>query len=133
MVREYELVSLFEVEDEPKISDERVGRLEKLISDVGATIKSTHHWGRRKLAYPIDKETEAYYTLHKLDVDPSSVAQLNDTLRLEQGLIRYLLVLDEGGVGPEINLESIQDSNKGSDNPQEETVVDTEKDEDSSE
>ena len=132
-MRKYELVSLFEIEDEPRISDEQLGHLEKLISDAGASVKSTHHWGRRKLAYPIDKKTDAYYTLHKLDAAPRSIAQLNETLRLEQGLIRYLLVLDEGGVGPEIKLESVKDSDEVVDNQDEEYVVDTQKDESSNE
>ncbi|MBI4185482.1 30S ribosomal protein S6 [Candidatus Berkelbacteria bacterium] len=56
--------------------------------------------GRRTLAYPIAKQTAGYYTTLRFQAEPSVVAELNRTLNLNPGVLRFLIV-----TVPEIKLE----------------------------
>lgn len=64
------------------------------IKSLNGAVTSTNVWGRRKLAYPIDKQLEATYILLKFKADPPSLRDLEFNLKLDEDLLRYLLVKD---------------------------------------
>ena len=49
-------------------------------------------WGRRKLAYEIDKQREGYYVLMEAQVEPQGLRELERNLNLSPFLLRYLIV-----------------------------------------
>ena len=49
-------------------------------------------WGRRKLAYDIDKQREGYYVLMEAQVEPQGLRELERNLNLSPFLLRYLIV-----------------------------------------
>jgi small subunit ribosomal protein S6 len=71
-------------------------RLTTQISGRGGEIVDLQKWGRRRLAYPIDKHRDGFYAVAKLKLSPESADPLDRTLRLNESVIRHLLVrLDE--------------------------------------
>ncbi len=80
----------------PSISDEvRAGvmkRIDSTIVDNGGVIDSVEDWGKRKLAYAIDKLTEGDYTLINFQMDPASIAELDRVLRIMDGVVRFMIV-----------------------------------------
>lgn len=80
----------------PSISDEvRAGvmkRIDSTIVDNGGVIDSVEDWGKRKLAYAIDKLTEGDYTLINFHMDPASIAELDRILGITDGVIRSMIV-----------------------------------------
>ena len=80
----------------PSISDEvRAGvlkRIDSTIVDNGGVIDSVEDWGKRKLAYAIDKLTEGDYTLINFQMDPASIAELDRGLRIMDGVVRFMIV-----------------------------------------
>lgn len=80
----------------PSISDEvRAGvmkRIDSTIVDNGGVIESVEDWGKRKLAYAIDKLTEGDYTLINFQMDPASIAELDRVLRIMDGVVRFMIV-----------------------------------------
>ncbi|MFP3941578.1 MAG: 30S ribosomal protein S6, partial [Thermoanaerobaculia bacterium] len=83
----------------------------KLVTDNGARITKEDDWGRRKLAYPIDKQTEGRYRLLYLHADQAFTGVQELERRLEQSdkVLRYMTVrTDEdlkrafGKVTPEV-------------------------------
>ncbi len=58
------------------------------------SITSTNVWGRRKLAYSIDKQVEATYILLKVKTEPATLKDLEFELKLNEALLRYLIVRD---------------------------------------
>ena len=80
----------------PSISDEvRAGvmkRIDSTIVDNGGVIDSVEDWGKRKLAYAIDKLTEGDYTLINFQMDPASIAELDLVLRIMDGVVRFMIV-----------------------------------------
>ncbi len=55
-------------------------------------VKNTDRWGRRKLAYEIDKQRDGYYVLMNAEMDPKNLPELERNLRLSPSVLRYLLI-----------------------------------------
>lgn len=49
-------------------------------------------WGVRDLAYPIKHQTKGYYIHYEFEADPADIATLDKALKIEEDIIRYLLV-----------------------------------------
>lgn len=63
----------------------------KLIED-NATVESVDEWGKRKLAYAIDYETEGYYVLYNFECKPDFPAELDRVLNITDGVLRSIIV-----------------------------------------
>ena len=63
----------------------------QVISDKGKVTREDL-WGGRDLAYPIHKQTKAFYVHFEFETDPSIAKELDKTLKLEEDILRYLLV-----------------------------------------
>jgi len=72
-----------------------VERLEQVIRNNGGSVDATHDWGNRKLAYVIAKQHEAQYFLLEYQAEPLAVAELERTLRISEGVLRYMSIQQE--------------------------------------
>jgi len=91
-MKAYEL--LFFVD--PAASEEmRAGamkRIEVAITTNGGTIDSVEDWGKRKLAFEVDKLTEGDYTLINFHADSNDIAELDRVLRINDAVKRHMIV-----------------------------------------
>lgn len=71
-----------------------VQKFKDLISANG-TVESVDDWGKRRLAYPINKENEGYYTLINFTSAPSFTAELDRIYKITDGVIRSLIIKKE--------------------------------------
>lgn len=72
-----------------------VERVNGLIESHNGTVESYTYdspWGRRRLAYPIQKFRDAFYVLYYFDMEPRSVDDLDRDIRLDSTIIRHLIV-----------------------------------------
>ena len=78
--------------------EERAGVVEKakaLIERFGGVITEVDDWGKRKLAYEIDKSREGYYSFIRFDAEPTAPAEIESRVRIMDNVIRYLIVKQE--------------------------------------
>lgn len=68
-----------------------VERFKTLIGEHG-TVKSVDDWGKRRFAYPIQKQTEGYYTLINFESLPEFTAELDRRYQITDGILRTLIV-----------------------------------------
>jgi small subunit ribosomal protein S6 len=66
--------------------------VETLITDNGGAIVRSEIWGKRKLAYEVQKFSEGFYILIRFEAGPPFVARLENHFRLTDTIIRYLVV-----------------------------------------
>jgi small subunit ribosomal protein S6 len=66
--------------------------LEKILKIFKGAIKESKEWGVKELAYKIGKSESGLYLFFELELDPPAVKQLNDKLRTNADVLRYLLV-----------------------------------------
>ena len=77
-------------------SDELVKQFEGIIAEQGGELLKTDKWGRKKLAYEIQKFSEGYYTLFEMNAGPTLVAELERRFRNHDSVIKYLSIrMDE--------------------------------------
>lgn len=73
-----------------------VTRTTEFITRNGGVILEADHWGRRRLAYPINKKNNGYYVQFQIDGPAELVGLLDRFYQLEEHIIRHLtLQLDE--------------------------------------
>lgn len=68
-----------------------VERFKTLIANHG-TVESVDDWGKRRLAYPINKENEGYYTLINFESTPDFTAELDRRYKITDGVLRTLII-----------------------------------------
>jgi small subunit ribosomal protein S6 len=91
-LREYELMYLLTPElpeDEMTAANERVS---SLITNRGGEITKADSWGRRRLAYPIRRHLDGYYTILRFNLEPNLTVELERNLRLNEQVLRHILV-----------------------------------------
>lgn len=72
-----------------------ISRVEKLLKANEGTITNSEDWGTKELAYTINKNDSGTYLYFDVELPAASVPEVNDKLRLENDIIRYLLVKHE--------------------------------------
>ena len=79
--------------------EEKVANLEKvkeLIARFGGEVTNVDDWGKRKLAYEINKQKEGFYYFIQFNAETSTPAELESRLRITETVLHYLIVrLDE--------------------------------------
>ena len=98
MTRPYELVYIFDSTLEEAQVNERLETFHSLLktSEVPEPTVAASHWGRRTLAYPINGKETGYYVVEQFDTDPVLLGELERAIKLDETVLRYLLVLNEG-------------------------------------
>ncbi len=90
-MREYELVFIIQPDLEETAVEEAIKRVQGWITDAGGKVDKTDQWGKRKLAYPIRKQTEGHYVLMNVSMAPTFGSELERNMRLYEPIMRYLL------------------------------------------
>ena len=89
-MRSYELVVILqaELEDHKTVSEE----IAEVVRGLGAEIEKVDLWGKKKFAYPIEKQLEGFYILYTFKLDPAQVKEMERLLSLRQQVIRHMVV-----------------------------------------
>lgn len=88
----YEGVFIVDPDLTADISKGVVTQLQDLISKNGGRVDGLQEWGKRKLAYLIKKKQEGNYVILNFQLDSKQTKKLEQSLRLNDQIIRYLLV-----------------------------------------
>ncbi|MFU0833792.1 MAG: 30S ribosomal protein S6 [Oscillospiraceae bacterium] len=92
--RSYETVFILST----KLGEEGIAstiqKFKDLIAEHG-TIDNVDEWGKRRLAYPIQKQEEGYYTLISFTSSPEFTAELDRIYNITDGVLRSLTVKKE--------------------------------------
>jgi small subunit ribosomal protein S6 len=91
-MRRYELVLVASPVLSEEDADKQVTSYESLIQEMGGTIQKVDRWGRRRLAYSINKHAEGNYTLFLYDGEANVEKELTRRLKLSDTVLRFLSV-----------------------------------------
>ncbi len=91
MANSYETMLVFSVANGDEAVTALVEKFKALI-EANGTIDSIDEWGKRKLAYPINYETEGYYMLVNFTSEPEFPAELDRIVKITEGVLRSLTV-----------------------------------------
>ena len=88
----YELTLILDGKATPAKKKKTVDGLKETIAALGGKIIKSEDWGVKELTYRIKKSGSGLYLFFELELDAVKVKSLNEKLRAESGLLRYLLV-----------------------------------------
>ncbi|MFZ1375274.1 MAG: 30S ribosomal protein S6 [Geothrix sp.] len=91
-MRRYETIFIASPTLTDEQSDELVKMYEGIIAEQGGELLKTDKWGRKKLAYEVQKFSEGYYTLFEMNAGPTLIAELERRFRNNDAVIKYLSV-----------------------------------------
>ena len=91
-MRRYETIFIASPTLTDEQSDELVKQYEGIIAEQGGELLKTDKWGRKKLAYEVQKFSEGYYTLFEMNAGSTLIAELERRFRNNDVVIKYLSV-----------------------------------------
>ena len=94
-MRKYELVWILGSDAGEEQGAESMEKITSLVTDAGGEVSATDVWGKRTLAYPIQKNNEGYYLQVNFELDGTRAQELERAIDADQSIIRHLLVRDE--------------------------------------
>jgi len=96
-MRHYEIVFMVHPDQSEQVSA-MIERYRGTIEGAGGTIHRLEDWGRRQLAYPINKIHKAHYVLMNIECDGGTLAELESAFRFNDAVLRNLVVKQKGPV-----------------------------------
>ena len=90
-MRHYEIVFLVHQDQTNKVPD-LITRYQALVQDAGGVVHRLEDWGRRQLAYPIQKTQKAHYVLLNIECSGEVLAELETAFRFNDAVLRSLVI-----------------------------------------
>ena len=87
----YETILVLNTKLDEEASKALVSKFTDMIAASG-TVESIDEWGKRRLAYEIEDETEGNYVLVNFTAEPELIAELNRVYAITDGLLRTIIV-----------------------------------------
>ena len=69
-----------------------VDNAKQLIERFGGQVSEVEEWGKRKLAYEIQKQTEAFYFFVQFEADTTAPAEIESRMRIMENVLRSLVI-----------------------------------------
>ena len=68
-------------------------RITKVVSAEGGEVGKVDRWGRRRLAFEVERQTEGYYVVAEFTAEPEAITELDRTLHLADEVLRFKVVV----------------------------------------
>ena len=118
MTRRYEAVYIFDSTLEDAAINEKIARFHALLQSPEQI--SLDHWGRRQLAYKIGPRETGYYVIARFHASPTTLPEYERAMKLDDGVVRYLITLFEHEVGaPPMTEEELANARRHDDDDDE--------------
>jgi small subunit ribosomal protein S6 len=91
-VNEYEILLMLDPDLPEQRQEEILTRIRGLVENGGGTWVRNDPWGRRRLAYEINKKTDGIYHLLEFDATPETLEELSRILKITDGVMRHMAV-----------------------------------------
>ncbi len=94
-MRQYELMVILDPDLEERTVAPSLDRFLNVVRQGGGTIENVDIWGKRRLAYEIQKKTEGIYAVVDMTTEPDVVKELDRQLNLNEAVMRTKLIRPE--------------------------------------
>lgn len=90
-MRNYELMFIIQPDLDETAFNGMVDKVKGWINDAGGSVDKAEIWGRRKLAYSINKQREGQYVLLNVTMNPATTSELERNIRFQESIMRHML------------------------------------------
>ena len=92
MTNKYEAVLIYSVLNKDEAAIAAMVEKFKTLIEANGTVEGVDEWGKRRLAYLIDDETEGYYAIYTFESAPEFPAELERVAKITEGVLRVMSV-----------------------------------------
>lgn len=110
-MRHYEVVILVHPDQTSEVP-EMIKRHEALITEGEGKVHRVEDWGRKVLAYPVDRAHKAHYVLTNIECDQATLNKLENSFKFNDAIIRNLILLKDAAES-EQSIMAINDASEG--------------------
>ena len=94
-MNKYELAVVVSAKVEDEVRVATIEQVKEYVTRFGGTITNVDEWGKKKLAYEIQKMKEGFYYFIKFESDANAPAEIEKNIRIMENVIRFLVVREE--------------------------------------
>ena len=91
-MNKYELAVIVNAKAEDEVRTATIEKVKEYITRFGGTVTNVDEWGKKRLAYEIQKMKEGFYYFIQFEAETSAPAEIESRIRIMDGVIRYLCV-----------------------------------------
>ena len=91
-MNKYELTVVVNAKIEDDVRVATVEKVKEYVARYGGTVTNVDEWGKKRLAYEIQKMKEGYYYFIQFEGETTVPAELEERLRIEETVLRFLCV-----------------------------------------
>ncbi|MCR5719457.1 MAG: 30S ribosomal protein S6 [Lachnospiraceae bacterium] len=91
-MNKYELAVVVSAKIEDDARAAVIDKVKALIARFGGNVTEVNEWGKKKLAYEVQKMNEAFYYFVEFEAEAGAPAEIEHRMRIMDGVIRYLIV-----------------------------------------
>ena len=91
-MNKYELALIVNAKIEDDARAATVEKAKGYITRFGGTVSEVEEWGKKKLAYEIQKMDEGFYYFIQFEAEPEAPAEIESRVRIMDNLLRFLIV-----------------------------------------
>ena len=94
-MNKYELTVVVNAKIEDDVRVATVEKVKEYVARYGGTVSNVDEWGKKRLAYEIQKMKEGFYYFIQFEADATAPAEIERHVRIMENVIRYLCVRQE--------------------------------------
>ncbi len=87
-MRKYEIMVLIDPDTDDRQVTPMIEKHLETITGEGGSVENVDYWGKRKLAYDINKKSEAFYAVINLTAEPASVQEMDRLMTINEQIMR---------------------------------------------
>ena len=107
-MRHYELCVIVHPDQSEQVPS-MIERYKNLVLEQGGKVHRIENWGRRQLAYTIDKLVKAHYVLMNIECTSETLAEIENGFRFNDAILRHLTVkVKKAETGPSVMMKTVE-------------------------
>ena len=91
-MNKYELAVVLSAKVEDEVRQATIEKVQALVTRFNGTITNVDEWGKRRLAYEVQKMKEGFYYFVQFESDAAAPAEIEKRIRIMDNVIRYLCI-----------------------------------------
>lgn len=92
-MRKYELMAILPPDADDAVVQGATDRISRVLEERGGKIGPVNKWGKRRLAYELDRHSEGFYVVVEFEAEPAAVKELDRVLTLADEVVRFKVVV----------------------------------------
>lgn len=96
MMRNYETTFILSPVLDDSGTEQQLSKIEATIVREGGSIKEWDKWGKRRMAFPIKRQSDGYYAFLRFEAAPDIIERISETFKIDENILRHMhIALDD--------------------------------------